>query len=391
MTLILRIAIRGLFAQRLSLGVAVIAVAIGVGFQIPNSANLAGSSSVILDEELVWGRGDVRVEPRTGDRFAGGAIAARIKNVLGDHAQAVTPLLVLAGAIGSRGRFDSVPVVGVSFDELMPPVRIARGVPLGRSDGYGVAIGSALARDLHLEVGDSLELRVVLDRQPIGAYTMVVRAVAANSALYRSVIVDREWLASELAGAGDSAAARDTANALAVVLDDHGGATDAARTIEAAIAEVRATPWHDDERFLVAILGANRVIGRVSYAMVLAAIAVPLLAVFYIRALRRRRDSAILRAIGFSRGEVLAIAVAESIGAAVIGCGFGLMIGGAAVIVFDHYPLFSWEGTVVRPLASIATFGIPAGAALVVATIAGAFTAWRANRMPVARILQRLD
>jgi hypothetical protein len=133
------LSLRGLVAQRLSLVLLVIAIAIGVGFQIPNTANLAGASAMLLDEELTWGAGDVRVEPRGRPRFAANdGIGVRIERAV-PGARAV-PVIGLPGGIAASGsRFLGVVVLGIDFTAA--PLRIASGAAPARGD-----LGSCSAR-----------------------------------------------------------------------------------------------------------------------------------------------------------------------------------------------------------------------------------------------------
>src|SRR6187402_3958190 len=111
--LLLFLARRSLASSRLTLVLLVLPIALGVGFQIPNTANLAGSSATLLEEGLARGAGDIRVEPRTRPRFPDGdALAARLAALTG--ARAATPLLSFAGAIGrGGGRFHGAPIYGI--------------------------------------------------------------------------------------------------------------------------------------------------------------------------------------------------------------------------------------------------------------------------------------
>lgn len=386
MGLVAWLALRSLVAQRLSLTVLVIAVAIGVGFQIPNTANLAGSSAALLEEELTWGAGDVRVEPRDTPRFATTAdIAAQIERTLPD-ARAV-PLVVLPGGIAVSGsRFISAVVFGVDFDSA--PLRIAAGAAPAPGE-LGVVLGSALARRLGAQVGDEVELRVMLDATGASdgdatASTLIVRGIAGNSAATSSVFVERALLAGELREPG-------SASMLAVHLPDHDAAPAAARALEAALPEIRAVEWQRDDPALPAIVRANRTIERVSYAMIVVAITIPLLALLYIRTLRTRREIAVLRAVGFTRRAVFAIHLLQSIAIGCIGSALGASIGAAALTVFDRYPIFTWETLVVRPVWSASTFVGPIAAALAASVLAGAIAAWHASRTEPARVLQQLD
>ncbi len=389
--LLLFVAWRSLGASRLTLVLLVLPIALGVGFQIPNTANLAGSSATLLEEGLTHGAGDIRVEPRTRPRFADGdALAARLQALAG--ARAATPILVFAGAIGRNGRFHGAPVYGVDPDAPHQPFRVLEGAPLQPGDRGGVLVGTALARRLGLRPGDAVELRAIfsppeaaLADEDLGRYTMTVRGVVAGSSgAYRFVYVDRGFLAAE---AGEPRAA----SAIYVHLADHDAAATLAEHINRSLPEVRSADWRTDDPFLPNVLRAYRIVNGVTYAMVIGAISVPLWALLYIHVLRRRREIGILVALGFRRGEVFAIFLLQSLLVAGAGIAIGAGFGYAACAYFEHSPIFSWEGMVVRPLLEPAAFAIPALVALATVAAAGGFAAWRAARVDPARALQSLE
>jgi lipoprotein-releasing system permease protein len=390
--LLLFLARRSLARSRLTLVLLVLPIALGVGFQIPNTANLAGSSATLLEEGTTRGPGDIRVEPRGRPRFPDGdALAARIAQLT--SARAVTPLLAFAGAIGrGSGRFHGAPVYGIDRDAPSLPFRVLEGEPLPRGDRAGVLVGTALARRLGLRVGDSIELRLIFSPPEgaiadadLGRYTMLVRGIAAGSSgAYRSIYLDRTFLAAE---AGEPGAA----SILHVHLGDHGAAAAQAARINERVSEARALDWGTDDPFLPNMMRANRVVNGVSYAMVIGAISVPLWALLYIHVLRRRREIGILGALGFGRGEVFAIFVLQALLVACAGIAIGMILGYAATLYFERHPVFSWEGMVVRPLLEPATFAVPALVALATVAAAGGFAAWRAARVDPARALQSLE
>ncbi len=380
------LAIRDLLATRWSLALLVIAVAIGVGFQIPNTANLAGSTQTLLEEGLVWGAGDVRVEPVDRARFSDGdATARRVVELTGGR---VVQVLQLAGAVGTGGKFAATPILGI---DNPAPIRLVEGSAdhLGES---GIVIGSSLARRFAVKVGDLIELRVLysgLETAPtdddLGAYTMTVHGIAGGtSGAYRFAFVDRRWLATSL---GEPRAASN----LYVHLANHDDAELVAATLPVADRSLLAIDWRADDPQLPNLIAANRVIDRVSYGMVIAAVAVPLLALLYLRVLRRRRSLAILAAIGLSRAELFAISLLQSVIVGVLGSLVGAAIGYAAIRYFERSPIFEWEGLSVRPLATAATFLTPIAVVLATTILAGTLAAWRAARTRTARILQRLE
>jgi lipoprotein-releasing system permease protein len=389
--LLLFLARRSLLGSRLTFVLLVVAVAAGAGFQVPNTANLAGFSRALLEEGLTRGAGDVRVEPRERARFEDGdAEAARIRALVG--ARAAAPILVFPGAVGTRGRFQGAPIHGLDLDDELLPFHVTSGEMLERGDSSGVLLGSSLAKRLGVGAGDSIDLRVIfgsaetaIDDENIGRYTMVVRGVVAGSAGgYRFVFVDRGFLAQE---AGQPRAA----SSIVVHLDDHFAASAVAERINESLPHVQALGWKEDDPYLANYLRANKVVNTVSYAMVIAAISVPVWALLFIHVLSRRREIGILSALGFGRHEIFFIFLFQSMVVACVGFIAGSGLGYFLIRYFQSHPIFEWEGLVVRPLLTVSNVLVPCLVILITTLVAGTYPAWRAARTDPARVLRSIE
>ncbi len=389
--LLVFLARQSLLGGKLTFALLVIAIAAGAGFQIANTANLRGFASALLEDGLTHGGGDIRVERRDGPRFIDGAAEARQVAAL-VNARLATPVLVYAGAVGKNGRFLGAPIYGVEMDSPILPFHLSSGALLAPGDDRGVLLGSSLAMRLGLNVGDPLELRVIfgaadaaIGEDNVGKYTMTVRGIVAGSGGgYRYVFVERKFLGAE---AGAPAAA----SSIIVHLADHESAAWLAEQINSGLPEVQAVGWREDDPFLASYLSANHAMHNVSYAMVIAAIAIPMWALLYIHVLKRRREIGILAALGFGRGEIFVIHVLQSIVVACIGCAVGALLGYGLIQYFEGHPIFAWETLIVRPVVSVATFLVPAIVIIVTAIIAGSYPAWRAAHTDPAIVLRRID
>ncbi|MBA3458381.1 MAG: ABC transporter permease [Deltaproteobacteria bacterium] len=388
--LLLFLARKSLFSSKLTVVLLTVAVAAGAGIQIANTANLDGFQAVLLEEGLTHGTGDVRVEPADGSTFPDGdGVAQKLRTIPG--VRETVPYLMFPGAVGVKGRFLGTPIYGIGRTDMMP-FHVSRGTVLAPGDSEGILIGSSLAKRLRVDVGEKIELRVIfgaagtaIDEENLGRYTLTVRGVVSGSAgAYRFAFVDRAFLGAE---AGKPAAA----SGILVHLFDHEAATRIAAEIPAVVPAAFAIGWRDDDPYLKNYLGANDRISSVSYAMVIAAVSIPMWALLYIHVLKRRREIGILVALGFGRREVFLIYLLQALVVVAIGCAIGALIGLGLIQYFHANPLFQWETLVVRPVFTLAAFLGPVLVITATALIAGSYPAWRAAKTDPAQVLRRLE
>jgi putative ABC transport system permease protein len=404
--LLVFLAARNLAANRSTLVLLTAAVAVGTGFQIPNAANLAGYTAALVEHGISSGSGDVRVRPRRGSVFVDGdAVATRAGRVAG--VGAVVPVLMLPGSLGSaeavhaKSHHLSLPVAGIDPGRARAPYHLVRGAPLAPADDGGVLVGASAASELGVDVGDRVSLRVilaagpggrlVLDDQGVGRYELVVRGVVAGVfGAFDPVFVDRAFLAREAGTPGAASALFVYAPAGADrVTHDAAGAL--AARVAAALPEATATPWGDDAPFLRASIHASNVIGDLSQSMVFLAVAVPVMALLTISALGRRRQTALLAAMGFGRGEIWAAALLEAVLVGLLGSIAGVAIGLGAVAYFERHPVFVWHAFVMRPALSPALLLRSAGLAIGATVLAAVYPTWRASTLDPARVLREVD
>jgi ABC-type lipoprotein release transport system permease subunit len=388
LALLVFLARRSLWSSRTTLVLLIVSVAAGAGFQIGNTANLDGFEDALLEENLTHGPGDIRVEPTDGPRFReGNEIAARLARI--DGVRAAQPVLIYAGAIGRRGKFLATPLVGVDPSPL-PPFQIVEGA-WDPNDKDALLVGTHYATRMEVKVGDRIEVRAIfgaagmaVDDDNVGRYTMTVRALVGGTLAYRAVFVSRAWLAAE---SGEPNAA----SAVNVHLYDHDRARSLAIELARDIPGIMAIGWREDASYVSSYITATRTIVSVSYAMVIAAVAVPMWALLYIHVLKRRRELAMLLAIGFAERDVFAIALLQAIFVSVIGCVLGAGVGLGLIAYFQAHPIYQWGTMAVRPLIAMGVFVGPAIVMVATALVAGSYPAWRAARTDPAKVLRGVE
>jgi ABC-type lipoprotein release transport system permease subunit len=387
------LAVSTLREHPLSLLLLLLAVAAGVGFQVPNIANVAGYRAELLHQEVGSGAGHVRVRPRKGGRFRDvEPVLERLRAIEG--VAAVQPVLILPGALRNGSHFSLAQVAGTEARATQHPYELVAGRDLDPEDDEGVVLGTRLAENLDLTVGDEVELDVLLSTRPrlvlddggVGKYTVRVRGLAGFNAVDQ-MFANRAFLAAEV---GESGAAT------AVIVH----ATDAsslplarriARAAEAALPSVTAASWFDDSRYLQSAVGALDAIASVTGLMTIVAVGVPVLALLYIDAMNRRRQVSLLAAMGFRSREIFWIFFLKAVLIGVLGVALGLALAAGLVFYFTAHPLFNWERFVLTPVVTMRGVLWPALVVLAATVLAGSYPAWRAARVDPSPTLRRIE
>jgi ABC-type lipoprotein release transport system permease subunit len=383
--------LRALGEHPLSLLLLLLAVAAGVGFQVPNVANVAGYRAELLKQEVGSGSGDVRVRPRKGARFRDAEpILQRLRAI--DGVAAAQPVLILPAALHNGPQFSLTHITGVEAVGRRP-YEIVEGQDLDPRDENGVVLGTRLASNMEVAVGDELELdvllsarpRLILDDQGVGHYTVRVRGLVGFNAVDH-FFANRRFLATEL---GEDGAAS------AIIVHATEPSLPLARRIAAATQEalpsVTAASWFDDSRYLRSAVGALDAIANVTGFMTLVAVGVPVLALLYIDALNRRRQVSLLVAMGFRPREIFGIFLMKAALIGVMGVLFGLVLAGGLLAYFSAHPLFNWERFVLRPVVTLHGVLWPALLVLAATVLAGSYPAWRAARVDPSSTLRRIE
>jgi ABC-type lipoprotein release transport system permease subunit len=380
---------RGLRESLLSTALMIVAVAVGIGFEVPTTANLKGYRAELLSQSLDDGFGDVRVRPAEGVLLTDAdALASRLGRLPG--VVEATPVLMTLATLREHGRAASVSIMGVEPAATFHPYRVTVGKPL-QDDPHQILLGESVAHRFAFKVGDPIDLRVLLSAYPrlvldddgYGDYTFTIRGLVGFGAT-DSAVVARSFLIRETGNEG-------AASTILLHLRDHASAPAVAAVVARAApgSEVRA--WMDDSTYLRSSVQAAETLAGASWVMGVLAVGVPVLALLYVSTLNRRRQIGLLTAMGFSRLDLFVTFLLQAfmLGAA------GVLVGAATAVALVRYlvahPIFNWQGFVVRPVLSMGDLVRTGGAILATALVAGSYPAWRAARLDPSRILRGIE
>src|SRR5436305_3276463 len=387
-SLIVFLAWRDLRSSPLTAAVLVAAVAVGVAFQVPNTANILGYEAEVLEQGVKSGFGDVRVYPRQGRRIDEAATTLdRLRSTPG--VRAVAAVLILPAVVGRDQAFQSVAALAVDAPDGRRPFRLVEGQALPPGDRHGVLLGRSLARRLGVRVGDEVKLRVVLGREQldedVGRYRLTVRGLFAGAftvCATDSIVVDRRFLASELGNP-------DATDMLLVYSDDPDRAGALSARLAGSFPGLDARTWAEDSALLRNAIHGSAAVAASSSAMVLVAVALPVAALLYLRSVNRRRQVALMAAMGIGGSEVFVAFLLQALLIGLVGVALGCPIAYGLLRYFRAHPIFEMEEFVLRPVEAIRTFVWPAVTVLVATVLSGVYPAWRAARIDPAEILRR--
>jgi ABC-type lipoprotein release transport system permease subunit len=291
---------------------------------------------------------------------------------------------MVPGAVSFGGRGEGAPVIATDRAAPMRPYRLMQGA---LPDDGGLVLGSTLAARIGARLGDRVRFSLLLTSGVPAHFDFVVRGIAGGAfGGHDAIFVDRAFLNRQTSSPH-------AASILFVHSDDHH--PDAGRSLAALIGrlhpEVQARGWADDSAYLSSAVGSLRAVSAISHSMVVAAVAIPVLALLYIATLQRRREVGVLAAIGFSRREVFWIFLFKALLVALAGGLLGALVGVGLVRWFQLHPIFEYQGFIIRPRMSLDCFLKPMSVVLSATVLAGVYPAWRASRVEPAPVLKGME
>ena len=373
--------------------VAVVGVAVGVGFFLAVSALMIGSQNdfirqlidvaphIIISDELR------SPPPQPGvQAYRGGAVALRHYKTrnevrgLKDWQQIVRTVNAIPGAIASPslsggitlrlgGRDEALQIIGIEPDIESKVSTIEENLRVGRLKDLetvqgGVIVGEELAQRMGIGVGDVVSATSssggVRTLRIVGLFKRG-QAVLSSSAGY---VLLRE--AQSLLGRPF------IVNRIGVRLDDPYAAEPISKRIEAEYS-YKAESWQERSADFLSLLITRNI---VMYSVISAILLVASFGIYTAvsnSVADKRRDIAILRSIGFSLGDLQLVFILEGLALALIGVVVGWGLGWCLMEALGSVTLSIGGESQTIPLdRTPRQYAIAAGASLV----AGIFAAW---------------
>jgi len=385
------LAFRTLLRSRTSFVLLIAAVTAGLGFQIPNTANLDGYSAELRDKGVSRGTGHVVVSAQNGGSFDDAdSLAARIAKEPFVKGAAVR--FGRVGFLSAGDKTASASVCGISPTSENLTIGFCGNVAVGKCLAEGertrAVIGSQIAAQISAKVGTKIkiafpyfvgeELRMASEVFEIAGILDGGGGLRADFELYVPIETMRELF--KKAGAGTM---------VRVFTTDDNRANEWADKIAPLAPGLQVESWFKANEFTKNAIDANKAISAISTTMVVVAVMIPVLALLYIHVLAERRRIATIAALGFSRREIFLIHLFEALIVGSIGTALGMAVGYGLCQYFMSHPIFSHAGFVVLPSIHLHAFLRPAIVLFGTTLFAGIVPAVIASRAEPAIELRR--
>ncbi len=203
-----------------------------------------------------------------------------------------------------------------------------------------VIVGAELATRTGLQVGDTAE---IIPASP-GISSNSSRRHVRVAGIFRSGLFeyDATWIYLPLETAASFAGGAHTATVISVQVED-------IYTVKEAAARIRETlggtytivDWQEANRPLFTALALERRIGAVIIALIILTAALNITTTLILVVMERRRDIAILNAMGATAGSIMGIFVIEGAIVGTFGALIGVSLGVGATLLANRYKLIS--------------------------------------------------
>lgn len=307
--------------------------------------------------------------------------------------------------IGMGDSYSGFRIVGVTRDlmDFSPGGRTLYALASGRyfEAPFEAVIGANVAEETNLKLGDHFvgmhgiiasSMAEVHENHP---YTVVGIMEHSGSPNDRAIFCDLQsvWDAHSHGHEGNDASEHHhperEVTAILVKLATPAIRSEFKNTINRTSNAMAAIPIQVIQKLYEQLLGTAKLVLLAIGYLVIAISSLSILIGLYMAILQRKRDLAIMRALGATRGEIFGAVIIEAFWVTLLGIGAGWIMGTVVCMTLDHY-LVTQIGFHVPPVRISADLVAAYSAVLLMGLIAGILPAWQAYRTNVARDLAEL-
>ena len=326
--------------------IALAGISVGVAALIVAQALATGFRDEMRDK-ILRGTSHLTVVRTDGQSIANyKSLAGQISRVEGVTAAAGTTYdgAVVVGPTNSAYAVLRGLDTGSGQLDLITPTLIAGSVdPLlnatSEQQRLQVLIGSELAKRAGLALGDKADILAVSPGQSPAKQQRVRIAGIFRTGLFE---YDSTWIYLPLTTAEAFAGGEHAVSVISVqVKDIYDVKNVTAKIREIVGGEYTLVDWQEANRPLFTALELERRVGFVIIALIILIAALNITTTLILVVMERRKDIAILNAMGATRGSIMGMFIVEGAVVGFVGAVAGVLLGAAAIYIANHFDLIS--------------------------------------------------
>lgn len=390
------IARKDIFQDKRLFVMIVAAVVFGIGIQVPNVANLDGSTATILDRTVNVMSGHISIAPENGSSIQNvTTLVNDLENI--SWVEGCLPRTYIPAIIegdGTQGGFSTgLDLIGMIPSREEKYSKLDTFLKEGRfikdSDGGGendsslhpenvTVLGDELADKLGVWIGDTINLSLPTGRWSLRIVGIVNIGIGG---------VDERAIFTHKAGIDTLLGISDSATEILVRTDDPYDIGPRVRELSSRYPGLKVQSWKEKMSYVDDITDSNETLKRISLGMTLVGVMVPVSVLMYVNVKARRREIGILLATGANPEDIFRIFLFETLIIAAIGVLGGIGLGAGLSLYYMQFPVVNRPNFVVTPLLKVSTFVIPAVVIFFATLLAGIYPAVKASTVdPVQAI-----
>ncbi len=367
---------------------ALVSVAVGVATLIIVLSVMNGFSTAI-QEQLVDIYSPLRVYPAQNRRLSIEQSKEKIQTVVqGDTVLAVLEEQALLQGSGKNYQGGRI----LAFR----PWRSGR-LNIKQPDGDGIRIGEGLARDLSVFPGDEISvIRPNAQRTPFGvlpggANVRVENAFRSGYQQFDRYLGILSWsTARQLFDVPE-----DQASYLEVWLEDRYRADDVKDRLDKSLGgNYYLVTWQEASPAMFEALELERTVTFIVLTLIVLVAAINILSMLVLSILQRRKQIAMMMAMGASPRKILGIFLVAGMSITLIGLLLGVGLGVSVAYLIGNVPYFQITLPPVYPIAVLPVeinlyyVGAIVGVTLLLGGVSSFYPAWKASRIDPAEVLR---
>lgn len=357
----------------------IIAVMFGVGIQIPNTANLEGSSNEVIDRTVNVMTSHLIVMDENNNYINNTQIITEKLDEI-SFVKGYSERLRKSSFIQFKQHSIGCELLGIIPSQEKKITLLENFISEGRfledKDINGTILGDDFAEKINVKVGDEIYANYP---DIYGIYIFKVVGLLDTGI----VDVDEKAIFVSKQNLDNTFNYEDKASEILIKTNDPLKSKNYKNKLEnVGLGEnLKILTWQEKLTHIEDMVEGYRKIKQISQTMTVIGVMVPVSVLMYVNVKNRKREVGIMIATGSKTKTIFYIFLFEALIIATIGVFSGAGLGSLLVMYYQHNPVVSRENFVIYPYVTPMTFIIPMSVIFIMTIVSGLYPAIKASRI----------